>query len=344
MSNRYVDVVITRQTQALSQMGFGLTLILSLDKALPYKEYSGDTALAEIGTEFGVESKTYKLASAIFGQTPKPSKVAVYGVGTYVDGVDPASELSAALNELVLTRNDWYYLTCTEQADAEITELSTWINTKEKLYFASTANETLAETLNSDRTVLLVHPNPETYPAEAWVGACAPLKIGSYTWTFKTLSGIAPAAYDTTTINDIEAANGSTYIAEGGVNITSKGVTTSGEYIDIIQSQDYLKARMTENVFGLLVRSPKVPFVDGGIALVVAEGEKTLSTEVVDERTGEGIIARDVDGNPMYTIDAPTRAEISVNDRAGRILPDLKWDATIAGAIENVRIRGVLQL
>ena len=176
MSNRYVDVVITRQTQALSQMGFGLTLILSTDKAAAYKEY---TDVAAIGTDFGVESKTYKLASAIFGQTPKPAKVAVYGVGDYVDGTDPVSELSAALNTLVLTRNDWYYLTCTEQADAEITELSQWINTKEKLYFASTDNEELADALNSDRTVLLVHPNPETYPAEAWVGACAPLKIGN---------------------------------------------------------------------------------------------------------------------------------------------------------------------
>lgn len=334
MGNRYVSVTITRQTKAVSQKGFGLPLILSTDKKLDYKEY---TEIDGIGTDYGTNSETYKMASAILGQAPRPEKVAVLGV-TYTETGKP-TDLSAALNELVKKYNDFFYLHCTNQTDPVVTELSKWINTQEKFYFASTINKTLAKTLNSQNTVILVHPAPETYPAAAWVGVCAPQQVGSYTWTFKTLNGIAPAEYDVTAIGEIETNNASTYITEGGVNITSKGVTTSGEYIDILQGQYFLKARMTENVFGLLVRTPKIPYTDAGIALVVAEVEKTLKMGV-----NQGIIATDLDGNPLYTITAPNRAEVSTNDKAQRILPDVKWEATIAGAIENVKINGVLKL
>lgn len=334
MGNRYVSVTITRQTKAVSQKGFGLPLILSTDKKLDYKEY---TEIDGIGTDYGTDSETYKMASAILGQAPRPEKVAVLGV-VYTDTGIP-TDLSGALNELVKKHNDFFYLHCTLQTDPVVTELSKWINTQEKFYFASTVNKALAKTLNSQNTVILVHPAPETYPAAAWVGVCAPQQVGSYTWTFKTLNGIAPAEYDVTAIGEIETNNASTYITEGGVNITSKGVTTSGEYIDILQGQYFLKARMTENVFGLLVRTPKIPYTDAGIALVVAEVEKTLKMGV-----NQGIIATDLDGNPLYTITAPNRAEVSTNDKAQRILPDVKWEATIAGAIENVKINGVLKL
>ncbi|MGH0678682.1 DUF3383 family protein [Bacillus luti] len=335
MGNRYVNVTITRQTKAVSQKGFGLPLILSTDKKLDYKEY---TDIEGISTDYGTNSATYKMASAILGQKPRPEKIAIHGVA-YVAATGNPTELSAALNELVKKYNDFFYLHCSLQTDPVITELSKWINTQEKFYFASTVNKALAKTLNSQNTVIMVHPAPDTYPAAAWVGVCAPQSVGSYTWTFKNLTGIAPAEYDDAVIGEIETNNASTYITEGGVNITSKGVTTTGEYIDILQGQYYLKAHITENVFALLARLPKVPFTDAGIALVVAEIEKALKDCVK-----QGVIATDAGNNPLYSIVAPSYAEVNTSDREKRILPSLKWNATIAGAIENVAIVGELQI
>lgn len=335
MTNRYVNVKITRNTKAVTQAGFGLPLILSTDKDAEYKEYIDLDGIVE---DFGEGSNTHKLSVALLKQNPRPEKVAVFGVIYDNENGEPDA-LTTALNELVKSHNDFFYLTSTEQGDAEITALSAWTSATEKLYFASTSNEELAEQLLSENTIILVHDQPETYPAEAWIGVCAPQEIGSYTWTFKTLNGIKPAAYDKTTVDAIEDANASTYINEGGVNITSKGITTSGEYIDIIQGQYFIKSRMTESVFSLLARSPKVPFVDSGIALVVAEVEKTLK-----QAASQGVIATDDDGNPLYTVTAPSRAEVPENDRAKRTLPGVKWSATIAGAVENVEIGGTLEI
>jgi hypothetical protein len=330
MSNRYVKVTITRQTKAVSQAGFGVSLILSDDKDAAYKEY---TEVDGIGTDFGIGSETYKLAQAVFGQSPRPATVAVLG-----ELAPTPAELVAALTTLVKTENDFFYLHCTDQSDAAITALSDWIDTQNKLYFASTSNKTLHATLASQNTVLLVTQNPGAYPAAAWVGVCSPQDIGAYTWTFKTLNGIVPDAYGETDLTTIEAG-ASAYIKEGGVNITSKGITTSGEYIDIIQGQYFLTARITEAVFGLLARMPKVSFRDSGISMVVAALESELKAAA-----NQGVIAKDADGNPLYTISAPTASEVDAANKANRILPNVSWNATIDGAIEQVDISGVLAL
>lgn len=337
MANRYVDSTITRQTSAVSQAGFGTVLILGLSKVQAYKEYDSTTAVSGISTDFGAGSKEAKLVTALMGQNPRPTKVAVLGI-LFTEGSSPIGDLATALNTLILTNNDWYYLTSTGQADPTITALAAWAATQEKLYFASTSNKTLGTALNQLQTALLVHDNPQSYPAEAWVGVAAPLQPGTFTFTFKNLSGIAPAAYNATDISAIHTANGNTYIKEGGVNITSNGKTTSGEWIDIIQSQHYLNARITENVFGLLVREKKVPFDVGGIAMTVAEVEKAI------KGAPDGMIAKDENGKIIYTVTAPNIADISANDKAARRLPGVKWRVTLAGAVENVDIDGVLAI
>src|SRR5690606_14918516 len=99
--------------------------------------------------------------------------------------------LTSALNDLVQTHNDWYFLLCDQQSDAVITELSGWIDTQKKLYFASTDNLNLAASLKSENTVIMYHDDPTQYPAEGWVGRCAPELPGSITWKFKTKIGRA---------------------------------------------------------------------------------------------------------------------------------------------------------
>ena len=335
MANRYVDVTITRQTQALTRQGFGTPLILAIEKVAKYKEY---VDISAIGSDFGESTGTYKVAQALFGQSPRPAKVAIVGL-SFEEGTTDVSALADLLNTTRLSDDGWYYLLSPAHADTTITALSAWAAANGKFYFTSTSSKTLANTLNSERTAVIVHPKPETYPGAAWVGVGAPKDIGSFTWTFKTLNGIEPSGYNTTDVNTIETNKASTYIREGGVNITSKGQTTSGEYIDIVQGQDFIASRLTESVFGLLVKTDKVPYTPQGIALIVAEVEKVLL-----EAFGMGIIAADAEGKPMYTVEMPDITQISQQNKATRTLPNIKWTATVAGAIEDVGMVGTLVL
>lgn len=336
MGNRYVDVTITRQTKAVSEKGFGTPLVLATSKNLPYKVY---TEINQVASDFATTTEEYKLFSRMFGQNPRPAEIAVFGV-QYDEALGDPKTLVTALNDLIKTHNDFYYLVSVVQGDDEIAALAQWVSTQEKIYAASTSSETLYTMLNGlyNNVFLLVHDQPRQYPAEGLVALLAPQVIGSYTWTFKTIQGVSPAAYDDTKINDIHDNNACTYIREGGVNITSRGVATSGEYIDVVQATHFIKARMTEAVFRLLATQPKVPYTDAGIAMVVAEVDNVLK-----QAFRQGIIAEE-NGEPLYTITVPKRAEIPANTRAQRILPDVEWTATIAGAVEKVEIRGVLTI
>jgi len=342
---RYVDVQITRETKPLSEKGFGLPLVLATSKTLDYKEY---TDIEDVAIDFDVMSEEYKLFSRMFGQDPKPAEIAVYGF-VYDAIADEPEALKATLNELVKTHSDFYYVVSPEQGDEEIIALAEWTNTQDKLYGVTTSNITLAETMKGqyDNTFIVVHDQPGTYVAEGLIAVCASKKIGSFTWTFKNVQGfpiIPAAAYNNMEINQIEDANASTYINEAGRLMNSKGVVTTGEYIDVIQATHYLKARLAESVFRLISLRDKVPGTDSGISLIVGEVETVLSREIENVTTGEGIIARDEAGNPMYTITAPRRVDIPKNTLAQRILPDIKWTATITGAFEKVQIRGVLTI
>jgi Protein of unknown function (DUF3383) len=335
MGNRYVTVTITRQTKPVSEKGFGLPLVLATSKNLAYKVY---TDIDQVLADFANTTEEYKLLSRMFEQDPRPAEIAVYGV-QYDSATGDPEDLTSALDTLLtMGKNDFYYLLSVEQGDDEITALAEWISTKDKIYAVSTSSTTLYQTLNGqyDNVFLLVHDQPRQYPAEGLVALLAPQAIGSYTWTFKTINNVEPAAYDETKIDDIHANNACTYISEGGMNITSYGVATSGEYIDVVQATHFIKARITKAVFELLAKNPKIPYIDAGIAMVVAEVDKELK-----QCFKQGIIA-DENGDPLYSIEVPKRAEIPVDKKAQRILPDIKWTATIAGAVEKVDIKGTL--
>ncbi len=128
-------------------------------------------------------------------------------------------------------------------------------------------------------------------------------------------------------------------VSQGGILHTTEGTVLSGEFIDVIRSQDWVKARIAEGVFRLLATSPKVPYDDRGIAMVLSEVQG-----VMQQAVGMGIIARDPDGNGLWSVTAPRRGEIPTNDIANRTLPDVRFEFTLAGAIHNVTVKGVISL
>lgn len=333
---RYVDVQITRETKPISEKGFGLPLIVGTTGDKPYKVYR---EIEDVAVDFVESTKEYKVASRMFEQEPRPQEIAMFSFD-YDSVSDGPEALTAAMNVLVKKHKDFYYVTSPEQGKEEAKALAEWTSTSDRLYGLTTADVELAEELKGqyDNVFIVVHDQPETYVAEGLIATCAPRMIGSFTWTFKNVKGVPAVGFDNTEINAIEAANASTYIEEAGILMNSHGVVTSGEYIDVIQATHFLKSRMAESVFRLLALSEKVPYTDAGIALVVAEVEGILNLSYK-----MGIIA-DEEGVPMYSITVPKRADIPKNTIAQRILPDLKWRAVVAGAIEHVEIRGTLTL
>ena len=339
MGNKYVDVVITRETKPVSEKGFGTPLVLLTGVDLDYSVYS---EIEEVDTTIVVDTNDYKILQRMFGQQPRAKEIEVIGVDlTGVDEADKKAIVIAKLNEAVDEGASFYYLLSSDNSDSMIAILADYISTQDKLYAATVDALESVEKLGGayDNVFLVAHDSRQSYVAEGLVSTMAPRQIGSYTFTFKNVQGVQAAKFNSTTVSQFEKANCSVYINEAGVLMNSKGVAISGEYIDNVQATHYIKARMTENIFRMLALTEKIPYTDKGIALVVSEIEKVLKHSY-----NVGIIADDEAGNPEFTITAPKRADILKNTVAKRILPDVRWRAVVAGAVEKVEIRGVLAL
>ncbi len=341
MSLMDVEIIISDQTRPLSQRGFGLPLIFGTTKAHPYTEYTSLPAVAE---GFQPTDPEYLAAQAIFRQLPNPGRVAIYSVERTTPG-----DLVTALNELVQQHNDWYWFVFAarqhEGAD-DPGDLADWVAAAGK--FAVFTNEPgmtaaqivdQAQAINSSRVIYFAHTKPNDYPDAALVGRMAPLQPGSATFKFKTLDGVSEAGFSVTEIGQFHDAGVITYVRKFGVLQTSEGYATDKTYADIQLAKDWLKARMEERISRVLFVNEKIPYDNIGIAQIIEPIRSTLQ-----QATALGIVARADDGTGLFTVQAPRREDIDPTDRANRILPDVYWDAILAGAVHRVRVTGVVRV
>jgi hypothetical protein len=260
-----------------------------------------------------------------------------------VEVTDDYETLTEALTALVVDKNEWYFLLSTEQTKEDIDELAAWALANKKLYFASTTDTIFATlagaTSASDRAAILCSDSPEEYPAEAWVGKCAPYLPGEITWKFKTLAGISVSGYTPTEAAAVTDDGGNVIVSQGGILHTTPGQCMDGSWIDEVRGLDFLEARIKEEVFTVLAGSPKVPYTTAGINLVAGAVENALKQAV-----GTGLIAKDADGNPIYAVTVPVIGDISSVDKGNRLLPDIAFTATLAGAVHTVTVSGILEV
>lgn len=185
---------------------------------------------------------------------------------------------------------------------------------------------------NDSAAGLFTKASRSSCPEAAWVGLMFPLDPGSATWAYKTLEGVGADAWTTTERTTIDTTNhGNHYASEASVGITRPGKAFGGEWIDVTIGLAWLQARLEERLFSLLVNNPKIPYTDPGIALVVAEIRAQLQ-----EAEARGVLASG------WTVTAPLASAAAAADKAARILRDVEFTATLAGAVHTINLVGTV--
>jgi hypothetical protein len=182
----------------------------------------------------------------------------------------------------------------------------------------------------------MYHPKANSqFPGAAWAGRCLPLDPGSITWKFMTLSGVDYIDFTATEQGYITAKDCNNYVRIAGISMTQEGVTSSGEFIDVVRGIDFIRARLQEYIFGLLARANKIPFTNAGIAAVEAEVRAVMQLGI-----SQSILTAD----PAPVVQAPKASEVSTNDKAARLLPDVTFTGYLAGAIHAVQVSGTISV
>jgi hypothetical protein len=107
------------------------------------------------------------------------------------------------------------------------------------------------------------------------------------------------------------------------------GIMVNGEYIDIIRGLDWLDNFMKTSLLTLFQTNPKIPYTNNGIGLI-----ENIVRASLDEAVSNNVI------NDDYIVTTPDSASVSLSDKATRTLRNVKFTATLTGAIQRVVING----
>lgn len=348
-----VNVSITRQTVSVSRVGFGTVLIVGPNAPYVTDRIRFYTTLAAMVTDgYATTDNEYLAASAVFSQNPRPTRIAT----GRIDGGD--ADISATLTAILNANNDWYGLVETEHTKSDQLLIAAWVEANEKLYFAGSEEAAIVDTTDAldatslayefknaayTRSSVIYTTDADTqFPEAALFGKILPKDPGSYTAKFKTLAGISADTLTDTQITNATDKYANIYTTVGGVNILQNGQVSAPEWIDIIVFIDWLKARITESVYGGLVNNDKIPFTDAGIAAI--ESLVTEPLALGQTRGGISDFAKDDDGIQIggFVVTVPRLSDVSSANRIARNLPDVEFTAWLAGAIHATVINGIV--
>lgn len=264
---------------------------------------------------------------------------------------------SVALTAIQAETNDWYGVVITSRVQADIMNAAAWVESNEKLQGTSSANPLDYDPANTTgllyqlfqnqyfRTFAFYHQLASTQYVDAALMAKAfTFYPGAETWSLKRLAGVS---FDTLTAGQslaVRNKNGNTFEQFRNFALTREGKVAAGEWIDVIRFRDWLAEQIKVNVVSSMINADgKVPYTDAGIRIIVAAMRQALDLGVARG----GIAPEEVDPDddrviPSYTISVPASANIAFNDKANRVLNDVKFTARLAGAIHVVNIKGSL--
>lgn len=321
-------VNISLETSPETVAAFGNILIVTDDVDHAYETYN---SLAAVLVDFANSTDTYKIAAAIFAQTPAPTKIAIVGDQTVTPATDLVTLIDAQINQ------DWFAFVCTNNANTTITALSTWALNNKKYYAATTQDLTLFSTVKDRNTLLQFHSDATMYLAETLMAYMLVREIGSTTAKFKQLKGITESVITDAQLATLHANNGGTYIMDMGVLQTTNSKTQSGEYLDVVLGAAWIEVTMETALRNLALSIGKIPYTNAGIAMLVNIVEDTLKRAAAN-----GIIFLDDSGNASYSLTYTKRQDSTQPDRATRTYNAVNWTAALAGAIEKSTITGTL--
>ena len=290
-------------------------------------------------------SGLYRAAAVAFGQDPGPDRL-------FVGRRDFGETATQALAAISAEGLDWYGIADVAHDPAEANEIAAWAEANKKLFlatFSDVAAGGVARTLNTNRysrtAGWYVRPDADAWPEVATAARNFQVQPGGETWSNVQLTGVPALPLDETLAQQIFALNGNTYEPVRNLAITQNGRVFSGEFIDNIRFRDFLEEEIKTRVLQVFVTHDKVPYTDHGIGMIVQAVRGALelgqlrggiAPDTVDEETRK--IRRG------FNVTAPRAYQVSPIDKANRTLRDVKFTATLAGAIHSVTIQGDLVL
>ena len=262
------------------------------------------------------------------------------------------------------TDNDWYFLMTDRDEDEYVIALSKYAEASEpteaelkagiadnrKFYMGQTANKRF-ESLTARAAVIYTDTEYLKEEVDAsYAGNVAPFYPKSVTWKFKRpQDGNAPASAGAKLISLPRLTEGEkNSLLENHVNFLAEeykhqyvkdGTCLNGEFIDVVLGGDWVANRMRNLLYKTLLENDSIDYDNAGFGAV-----STAVVQALEEATDLGIIAKDAESKKgIYTVNIPKYEDSTEDQRRNRELPEIRWEALLAGSIHQVKTKGALR-
>nr|DAT41935.1 MAG TPA: tail sheath protein [Caudoviricetes sp.] len=314
--------------------GFGIPLILvsHADSAVAYHECATASEVKLAG--FAEGSEAYKLFVLMKAQDNAPRRIAL--IQTTEGAVDALKKLTGVRQVVAVLGGD-----------DKAADVSAYVEGRRDLIYFPVLNATdgLAAYAKRERTMIGVHSDGQKLAA-ALVGATAGMDAGSFTYKNIILQGIEPDAERTEEeVLSLSTGSGSggtcayTIARKAGDLVTTEGKAASGEYLDIVDSFDWIIQGIENSAQKLLNGSPKLPYDNRGIGML--EG---VTANVLKQADNMGMIAHNAAGEALYATEFGGVDATKAADRKERNYALGRFTFTLAGAIHTAEINGTVTI
>lgn len=349
--DRLVNVNIDLNSTAIAGKSFSDMLILgehTLNTQTRILVVTDPNELLDLGLE--ATNPLYLAVQAAFAQGTHVAQV-------FIGRKDSEETVTEALAAIAKENNDWYGLAFASRESDDVLLVAAWAEANGKLFVTASSDENIINAGQTDdlasqlekkqfyRTACIYsHKANEEYPEVALMSYAFTFYPGAETWNLKKLAGVSYSPLAEGEYIAASKKNATTFEKfNGSFAVTQGGKVAAGEWIDVIRFRDWLVQEVQINVTSLLINSyGKLPYTDQGIEMVGKAIRQALDLGVV--RGGIAPVELDDDNKeiPSYVITLPRSANISANNKAKRLLQDVKFSARLAGAIHLVEIKGNL--
>ena len=339
-----------------------LLIVGPLPKVNPVKQpalvgvYNSLDAVTEAGWSISGEgADPVGLAALVaFSQSPAPAKIYI----APIQAPDMEAEDVLETVKRACATAGWYVLTVAGVEDTKYPDIAAYIEKQEKMFlysetgfFADEKKATVENTYFRTAGIVANADSTETaekvsdvnkYIATAFAAKWLNFESGTETAAYKQLATVQPSTFSSSEMAEITKNNLNFFVTVGNRNITIGGMTVGGEWMDVIRFRDWLKNDMQEKVVSLFATNSKIPFTDGGIALI--QNQMLASLKAGQDLGGIAEDEYDADGNtiPGYTTSVPTASLLPAEERAARKISGLTFKARLSGAIHFAELHGSL--
>lgn len=293
-------------------------------------------------------------AMVAFSQSPRPTAVYI-AIQKTVDGEveEPTDTVARAL-----ATSGWYVICPAGIASDKLEALAAYVESTEKMcvytemdFFTNKKKASVGSTYfrtagifgrESSNEADSDVPAANNYMNVAFAIKWLYYDSGSETAAFKTLSSVYPSNLTSTEMKALAEANLNYYITVGNKNLSMNGKVIGDEWMDVIRFRDWLKNDMQVRVVNQFVMNPKIPYTDGGIALI--QNQMLASLKAGQDAGGIAPTEYDEDGNEIvgYVTSVPLSSSLTASEKASRKLTKCKFKARLAGAIHFAELEGSL--